>query len=93
MILHENKDLFKEAVIVTAQRMGICSVYVEKDYWVTYVLGKIFSDPIGEETIFKGGTALSKCYQLINRFWKILICLYCVEMERMITILRKNLKQ
>jgi predicted nucleotidyltransferase component of viral defense system len=23
---------------------------------------------IGEETIFKGGTALSKCYQLINRF-------------------------
>ena len=68
MKLHENTKIFKQSIEFTAQQMGIRSVYVEKDYWVTYVLEKIFSNTIGEETIFKGGTALSKCYQLINRF-------------------------
>lgn len=47
--------------------MKIDTVYVEKDYWVTYILHAIFSNEIGKETIFKGGTALSKS-KLIDRF-------------------------
>ena len=68
MNLHENNKLFKQAVQITAQQMGILDIYVEKDYWVTLALYTIFNDPIGKETVFKGGTSLSKCYNLIERF-------------------------
>jgi len=68
MKLHENKKLFRQAVEAAAQRMRIPAVYIEKDYWVTFVLYTIFHHPIGEDTIFKGGTALSKCFGLIDRF-------------------------
>ena len=68
MRLHEDQALFRQAVIATAQAMDITETYIEKDYWVTYALKAIFSDPIGAETIFKGGTALSKCFGMIDRF-------------------------
>jgi predicted nucleotidyltransferase component of viral defense system len=68
MILHEDKKLFSQSVQATAQQMNIPEIYVEKDYWVTYALRTIFSDKIGEETVFKGGTALSKCFNIIDRF-------------------------
>lgn len=68
MRLHENKVLFKQSIAFTAQQMKILPIYVEKDYWVTYVLRLIFQDAIGAEAIFKGGTALSKCFGLIERF-------------------------
>ena len=57
MRLHENKVLFKQSIAFTAQQMKILPIYVEKDYWVTYVLRLIFQDAIGAEAIFKGGTA------------------------------------
>jgi len=68
MKLHENKELFQDAVIATSQQKGIREIYVEKDYWATFALYNIFSNEIGKETIFKGGTALSKCFDLIQRF-------------------------
>lgn len=68
MKLHENKVLFRQSIEFTAQQMRILPIYVEKDYWVTYALRIIFQDTIGAETIFKGGTALSKCFGLIERF-------------------------
>lgn len=68
MKLHEDKTLFRQAVQFTADQMKTPAIYVEKDYWVTYVLHTIFHNDIGKDTIFKGGTALSKCYHLIERF-------------------------
>lgn len=68
MRLHENKELFQDAIIATSQQKGIREIYIEKDYWVTYALFNIFRNDIGKETIFKGGTALSKCFGLIQRF-------------------------
>lgn len=68
MRLHENKTLFRQAVQFTADQMEIPAIYVEKDYWVTYVLFTIFNHEIGKDTVFKGGTALSKCYNMIERF-------------------------
>ena len=68
MKLHEDIKLFRQSIDFTAQQMGILPIYVEKDYWVTYVLHLIFHDSIGTETVFKGGTALSKCFGLIERF-------------------------
>ena len=68
MKLHENKTLFNQAVRFTAQELGILDIYVEKDYWVTFALKIIFSSEAADYTIFKGGTALSKCYGIIERF-------------------------
>ncbi len=68
MKLHENKQLFRQAIEFTAQEKKIPAIYVEKDYWVTYALHTIFKNKIGEEAVFKGGTALLKCYNLIQRF-------------------------
>jgi hypothetical protein len=68
MKLHHNNPLFRDAIRVTAQQMNIPPEFVEKDYWVTYALYAIFHNEIGKDTVFKGGTALSKCYQLIERF-------------------------
>jgi hypothetical protein len=68
MKLHLNKELFVNYIRVTAQQMKIPAIYVEKDYWITYALFTIFNNEIGKDTVFKGGTALSKCYNMIERF-------------------------
>jgi predicted nucleotidyltransferase component of viral defense system len=41
---------------------------IEKDWWVTAVLRAMFSLPYAEHISFKGGTSLSKCWHLIDRF-------------------------
>lgn len=68
MKLHENKELFRDAIVATAQTIGIPEIYVEKDYWVTLALFSMFKAEVGKEIVFKGGTALSKCNNLIDRF-------------------------
>jgi len=68
MKLHENKNLFRQAIQATSQQMEIPEIYVEKDYWITVALLKIFASATGKFAIFKGGTALSKCHKLIERF-------------------------
>jgi len=68
MTLHKNKKLFSDAIRTTAEQKEILDIYVEKDYWVTYALYTIFKNEIGKDTIFKGGTALSKCFGLVERF-------------------------
>lgn len=68
MKLHLNKTLFRQAVQFTADQMKIPAIYIEKDYWVTFALYIIFNNEIGKDSVFKGGTALSKCYNTIERF-------------------------
>lgn len=41
---------------------------IEKDWWVTAVLRAMFCLPYAEHLSFKGGTSLSKCWNLIDRF-------------------------
>ena len=41
---------------------------IEKDWWVTLAIRAIFDLPIGKHLVFKGGTSLSKGWQLIERF-------------------------
>ncbi len=48
--------------------MSINPALVEKDYWITWALRAIFKAEIGKDVVFKGGTSLSKCYSMINRF-------------------------
>ena len=68
MKLHHNAKLFQDAIRITAQQLNIPPEFIEKDYWVTYALHTIFNHEIGKDTVFKGGTSLSKCYKLIDRF-------------------------
>ncbi|MBS1773057.1 MAG: nucleotidyl transferase AbiEii/AbiGii toxin family protein [Bacteroidetes bacterium] len=68
MRLHENKELFRQAIEFTAQSMSIPTIYVEKDYWVTYALHTLFNSALSKEIVFKGGTSLLKCYAFIKRF-------------------------
>ena len=48
--------------------MDIDPESIEKDWWVTTVLKVLFDLSISEYTFFKGGTSLSKGWNLINRF-------------------------
>lgn len=68
MKLHTNKDLLYDAILATADYLDMRDIYVEKDYWVTVVLYEIFHSEIADQSVFKGGTALSKCHKLIERF-------------------------
>lgn len=44
MKLHENTTLFRQAITATAESMQIPEIYIEKDYWVSYALQRIFAD-------------------------------------------------
>lgn len=68
MILHKDLENFKALISLTAKDMGILEFYIEKDYWVTYILKKLSSSSFKNEVVFKGGTSLSKGYNAINRF-------------------------
>lgn len=48
--------------------MGLPAFVIEKDWWVCIVLKAVFATKYAESIIFKGGTSLSKAYQLIDRF-------------------------
>ena len=41
---------------------------IKKDVWVTAVLRSLFALPYSEHISFKGGTSLSKCWNVIERF-------------------------
>lgn len=47
---------------------GLPSVAIEKDWWVTLALNATFSLPYSKNIVFKGGTSLSKGWNLIERF-------------------------
>lgn len=65
-MLHNNKELFRQIVLATADSTGIDSGIIEKDYYVTIFLKSLVKKQ--PQIIFKGGTSLSKCYKLIKRF-------------------------
>ena len=53
----------------TAARRGLRSTIIEKDFWVCWTLQKLFANSaLGSHLTFKGGTSLSKGYNLIQRF-------------------------
>lgn len=66
MKLHKDKATFEQAVRSASRYFNVESALVEKDYFVTLVLGKINEYAPG--LLFKGGTSLSKCHKIINRF-------------------------
>ena len=61
----ERGELFRQS----AARRGLRDAIIEKDFWVCWVLKKLFTDDnLKSRLVFKGGTSLSKVYKLIDRF-------------------------
>lgn len=53
----------------TASKMRVNEAIIEKDFWVCYILDYLFHRCAWKERLaFKGGTSLSKAYNLIKRF-------------------------
>ncbi len=65
--LHKHKD-FKYFIIEAAKQVNLSEFIIEKDYWVTYLLKNLVKSEFANEFVFKGGTCLSKAYNLIERF-------------------------
>lgn len=66
MNLHHDKEALEELIIGAANELAIPTNVIEKDYYVTITL-KALSNKL-EDLVFKGGTSLTKCYQLLDRF-------------------------
>jgi len=60
----ERAEIFRQI----GKKINLNEIAVEKDLWVTAVLRALFTLPYAENLSFKGGTSLSKCYHLIDRF-------------------------
>lgn len=65
-MLHDDKENFEQIILKVSEETGIEASIIEKDYYVTLFLKRIVEAV--PNIIFKGGTSLSKCYKLINRF-------------------------
>lgn len=65
-MLHNDRETFEQVILKVANETGIEPSIIEKDYYVTLFLKRIVQ--LQPNIIFKGGTSLSKCYKVINRF-------------------------
>lgn len=63
--LHNHPE-FPELIRIVAQEKGIDPALVEKDYWIMHCLYGL--QQLGMKFQLKGGTSLSKGFQIINRF-------------------------
>ena len=66
MFLHNDKELFKDVIVATAVDQNRPVAIVEKDYYVTMIL-KLLAQ-VEPRCVFKGGTSLSKCHHVSERF-------------------------
>ena len=68
--LSASADERRGAFLATAARLNTAEINVEKDFWVCWTLDALFNRLTGERPrlLFKGGTSLSKGYNLISRF-------------------------
>jgi len=65
-------DLSKEDRLTTLnnayKKVGLPPKSIEKDWWVTMTLRALFACECSDHIVFKGGTSLSKAWNLIERF-------------------------
>ena len=64
--LHNNREQFAEAINLAVFKTGLAPEIVEKDYYITLILRKL--SEMFDFVVFKGGTSLSKCHKVIDRF-------------------------
>ena len=68
MNLHLNKELLREFIDNLNTRTGIDSDIIEKDYYVCTILKELSKNQDELQAYFKGGTAVYKILDTMNRF-------------------------
>lgn len=66
MVLHKDKENFDIAIRAASRHFNVSPAIIEKDYYVTLVLCELAKQV--PDLLFKGGTSLSKCHKIIDRF-------------------------
>ncbi len=66
MNLHDNSQDFYDTLLAVGHHLNTSPTIVEKDYYVTMFLQSLAKRV--PNLLFKGGTSLSKCHKIINRF-------------------------
>lgn len=66
LLPQDERELFFRTA---SDQLNIPFEIIEKDYWVVWILDRLFSiDELKTKLTFKGGTSLSKIYRVIHRF-------------------------
>lgn len=66
MLLYKDELSFRTSIDLARNHFGTPSATVEKDYFVTLFLKELVKKT--PYLLFKGGTSLSKCHKIIDRF-------------------------
>lgn len=77
MNLDHDKEAFAELIAGAANELVIPANVIEKDYYVTITLKALTEK--NKDIVFKGGTSLTKCYQLLDRFSEDIDLSYAAE--------------
>ena len=88
MLLSNNKELFNSIIEDIYQKTDILPAYIEKDFYAITILKELISR--NNSFVFKGGTSLSVCQQIINRFSEDIDISY--EFERITVGQRRDIK-
>ena len=91
MNLHHDETAFAELIAGAATELRIPANIIEKDYFVTLTLKELSSHL--NDMVFKGGTSLTKCYQLLNRFSEDIDISYTAESGVLGESRKKQLKK
>ena len=93
MKLHLNKELFKDFIDTLNTRTGIAIDILEKDYYVCLILNELAIKQNQIKAYFKGGTAIYKILDTMNRFSEDIDLTVKVVKEESNTKNKKRLKE
>lgn len=93
MKLHLNKELFRDIIDTLNTRTGIAIDIIEKDYYVCILLKELSKKQNELKAYFKGGTAIYKILNTMNRFSEDIDLTVKVLTEESNTRNKKRLKQ
>ena len=93
MKLHLNKELFRDIIDTLNTRTGIAIDIIEKDYYVCILLKELSKRQNELKAYFKGGTAIYKILNTMNRFSEDIDLTVKVLPEESNTRNKKRLKQ
>lgn len=68
MTLHNDQHTFIAAITATSNAFNIKRHFIEKDYWICHCLQLMSRADTAQHAIFKGGTSLTKAYNIGSRF-------------------------
>ena len=89
MLLSNDKELFHSIIERASFAFEIGQAYIEKDFYAISILKELVSR--NKSFVFKGGTSLSVCQQIIDRFSEDIDISY--EFEQITVGQRRDIKQ